>query len=57
MDPHGYKLPVSVMAKLYKMVMNGEITSVGEPKRPEMVERNRFINDLLLLKAGNPSYV
>ena len=57
MDPHGYKLPVSVMTKLYKMVMNGEITRVGDSHRSEMVERNRFINDLLLLKAGNPRYV
>ena len=47
MDPHGYALPTNVMNKLYSMVMNGEVRAIGEAKRPELAERNRFIRDLL----------
>jgi len=55
MDPHGYALPIPIMTKLYNMVMNGEVKVIGESKRPELAERNRFIRDLLKDLNGESS--
>ena len=56
MDPHGYKLSMPVMRKLYELVMTGQIVEVGLPKRPEFFERYRYIHDLLNYKNGTPTY-
>ena len=56
MDPKGYRLPVNVMIKLKKMILNGQITDNGPAKHPALAERKRFIHDFIMYLNGTPVY-